>query len=104
MDRRSKERENTNFESQAGQSTAQYTRCDITNIATQPAYTKLHLSRSAMSSQPAVDQETKKERALRSFVRKCGETLFVLDQQAVSDIAQDPFRNAAFDKRSLSTR
>lgn len=29
-------------------------------------------------------------KAMRSFVQKCGETLFVLDQQAVSDVAQDP--------------
>lgn len=43
--------------------------------------------------------------AKRSFVRRCGEISLVLDQQAVSDLAQlPPLHIAAFDKRSLSTR
>lgn len=47
----------------------------------------------------AVETKTK-----RSLVKRCGEISLVLDQQAVSDLAQlPPLHIAAFDKRSLST-
>jgi len=82
---------------------AQRTRSDITNIATQPAYPKLHLPRSPISLQPAVDQETKNESSplicqemRRDFV--CAGSTSRFGHSA------RPFRIAAFDKRSLSTR
>lgn len=75
----------------------------ITNIPTQPAYPKLHLPRSPISLQPAVDQATKKESSplicqemRRDFV--CAGSTSRFGHSA------RPSRIAAFDKRSLSTR
>lgn len=84
--------------------TAQRTRRDITNVFQQnPPTRRCVLPRSLISLRPAVDQETKDEsHALicpemrRDFV--CAGSTSRFGRSA------RPFRIAAFDKRSLSTR